>query len=226
MQSDNAREMILREKLIAIIRGVRTAHIVATAQALCRSGIVLAEVTLDHTTEATRDEALQSISLLAKELGGSMLVGAGTVLTAEQARRAIEAGARYIVSPDTNPDVIRQAKALGALSLPGAFTPTEVAAARAAGADFVKLFPAGALGSEYIRAIRAPLSHIPLIAVGGVDVGNIAAFLRAGVVGFGIGSNLVDKRLVKEGRFGEIESLGRSFVRAVRDASSAEEATS
>jgi len=217
MQSNNTREMIVREKLIAIIRGVKAAQVVATAQVLCRGGIHLAEVTLDHSSDAAREEALESIRLISKELSGSMLVGAGTVLTAVEAAQAVDAGARYIVSPDTNPDVIRQTKALGALAVPGALTPTEVAAAHAAGADFVKLFPAGTLGSEYVRAIRAPLPHIPLIAVGGVDLENIAAFLRAGVVGFGIGGNLVDKRLVNEGRFDELEALSRSFVRAVRE---------
>lgn len=221
MHSDNAREMIVREKLIAIIRGVRAERMVETAQALCRGGIHLAEVTLDHSSDATREEALESIRLIAKELAGSLLVGAGTVLTAAQAGQAVAAGARYIVSPDTNLDVIRQTRANGALAVPGAFTPTEIAAAHAAGADFVKLFPAGNLGSEYVRAIRAPLSHIPLLAVGGVDLDNIAAFLKAGVVGFGIGGKLVDKKLIREGRFDEIEALSRRFVQAVREASGA-----
>jgi 2-dehydro-3-deoxyphosphogluconate aldolase/(4S)-4-hydroxy-2-oxoglutarate aldolase len=218
MQSNNVREMIVREKLIAIMRGIKPTQIVATAQALCRGGIHLAEVTLDHSSDSAREEALQSIRILSKELSGNMIVGAGTVLTAAQARQAVDAGARYIVSPDANVDVIQQTKALGALSVPGAFTPTEVAVAHAAGADFVKLFPAGTLGSEYVRAIRAPLAHIPLLAVGGVDLENIAAFLRSGVLGFGIGGNLVDKRLVNEGRFDELEALSRRFVIAVREA--------
>jgi len=218
MQSNNASEMIVREKLIAILRGVKVAQVVATAEALYRGGIRLAEVTLDHSSDASREEALQCIRLIAKELCGSVLVGAGTVLTAAQAGQAVAMGALYIVSPDTNPDVIRQTKALGALAVPGAFTPTEVAAAHAAGADFVKLFPAGTFGSEYVKAIRAPLPHIPLLAVGGVNLENIAAFLRAGVVGFGIGGNLVDKRLVNEGRFDELEALSRRFVLAVREA--------
>jgi len=216
MQPEKVRETIVREKLVAIIRGIEPNRIVATAEALYRGGIHLVEVTYDQTSDETREASLGSIRTLAKELEGRVLAGAGTVLTVEQACRAVEAGALYIVSPDTNPEVIRQTRALGALSIPGAFTPTEIAAAHAAGADFVKLFPAGNLGSEYVKAIRAPLSHILLLAVGGVDVDNIPAFLKAGVAGFGIGGNLVDKRLVKEGRFDEIEARAGAFVRAVR----------
>ena len=154
--------------------------------------------------------------MIARELSARVLVGAGTVLSAAQVDQAVDAGALYIVSPDANPEVIRRTRERGAVSVPGAFTPTEIAAAHAAGADYVKLFPAGVLGTDYVKAIRAPLAHIPLLAVGGIEPANIPSFLKAGVVGFGIGSNLVDKKLIQAGRFDQLEALTRSFVQAVR----------
>ena len=114
-----------------------------------------------------------------------------------------------------NPGVVRRCKELGAVSIPGALTPTEIAGAVAEGADFVKLFPAGSLGCEYIKAVMAPLSHVRLLAVGGVNLNNLKDFLQVGVVGFGIGGNLVDKKLISCGKFDELEALSRAFVQAV-----------
>ena len=215
MQAREIKEAIIRDKLIAILRGVERGAVAGTVEALSRGGIRLVEITLDQGNDEKLQVALDAIRWVSRELGGRVIAGAGTVLTPDQASWAVEAGARYIISPDTNPAVIRRTRELGALSIPGAFTPTEIAGAAAAGADFVKLFPAGVFGCEYIKAVRAPLSHVRLIAVGGVDVDNIGDFLRAGVVGFGIGSNLVDRALIARGAFDEIEARGRAFVLAV-----------
>jgi 2-dehydro-3-deoxyphosphogluconate aldolase / (4S)-4-hydroxy-2-oxoglutarate aldolase len=215
MQAQKVREAIIGQKLIAIIRGVEGGKIIETVDALSRGGIHLVEITLDQSDEGRLQEALDAIRCVSREFNGRVFAGAGTVLTPAQASRAVEAGALYIISPDTNPAVIRRTRELGALAIPGAFTPTEIAGAAAAGADFVKLFPAGLLGCEYVKTVRAPLPHIRLLAVGGVDLTNAGDFLRAGVVGFGIGSNLVDRKLVSRGSFGEIEARSRAFVHAV-----------
>jgi len=215
MQAQEIKEAIVRDKLIAILRGVERGAIAGTVEALSRGGIRLVEITLDQGNDEKLQVALDAIRWVSRELDGRVIAGAGTVLTPDQASWAVEAGARYIISPDTNPAVIRRTRELGALSIPGAFTPTEIAAAAAAGADLVKLFPAGVFGCEYIKAVRAPLSHVRLLAVGGVDVDNIRDFLRAGVAGFGIGSNLVDRALIARGAFDEIEARSRAFVLAV-----------
>ncbi len=215
MQADEVRGAILENKLIAIVRGIESGEIIKTVSALLRGGISLVEITLDQSDERKMQEAFESIRCIRNEFAGKLFPGAGTVLSPAQASLAIEAGAQYIVSPDMNPGVIRRCKELGAVSIPGALTPTEIAGAVAAGADFVKLFPAGSLGCDYIKAVMAPLSHVRLLAVGGVNLNNLKDFLQVGVVGFGIGGNLVDKKLISCGKFDELEALSRAFVQAV-----------
>ena len=142
MQANEVREAILEKKLIAIVRGIERGKIIKTVNALLRGGISLVEITLDQSDERKMQEAFESIRCIRNEFAGRLFPGAGTVLSPAQATLAIEAGAQYIVSPDMNPGVIRRCKELGAVSIPGALTPTEIAGAVAAGADFVKLFPA------------------------------------------------------------------------------------
>ena len=140
-----------------------------------------------------------------------MLVGAGTVTSVELVERAWEAGAQFIVSPDVNEAVIRRTKELGMLSFPGAFTATEVLTAHRAGADFVKLFPAGGMGSSYVKAILAPLNHVRLVAVGGVSEKNACEFIRAGCVAVGVGGNLVNKEWIAAGEFDKIRDLAQAL---------------
>jgi 2-dehydro-3-deoxyphosphogluconate aldolase/(4S)-4-hydroxy-2-oxoglutarate aldolase len=199
-------------KLVAILRGTGREAALKTVAALARGGVCLVELPLDQADAGRSREVLAAISALRKEYGDSLAVGAGTVLSVEQAEMAVEAGAQYIVSPDSNPDVIRRTKALGALSIPGAMTPTEIVAAHRAGADFVKLFPAGVLGLEYFRALRAPLPHIPLIAVGAVDAANALDYIGAGAVAVGSGGKLVDRKAVADGDWPKIEAAAREFV--------------
>ena len=144
-----------------------------------------------------------------------MRIGAGTVMTAEQVAVAAEAGAEYMISPDTSEAVIKATLAAGAVSIPGALTPTEVAVAYGYGADFVKLFPAGELGLSYIKAIRAPLAHIPMLAVGGVNENNLSAFLDAGLAGVGVGSNIVDKKLIEKGDFAALTALALRYTEQI-----------
>ena len=145
-----------------------------------------------------------------------MCVGAGTVMTVEQVRQAAEAGAEYMISPNVDEEVIRETKRLGKVSIPGAMTPTEAAFAYKCGADIVKLFPAGLLGAAYIKAVKAPLKHIPVTAVGNVNVDNCAEFIKAGAVGVGVGGSLVSAKLVDEGRFDEITATAQAYVAALR----------
>ena len=145
-----------------------------------------------------------------------MYIGAGTVLTTLQLAIAREAGAQFIVTPNTDRPIIHAIKALGLLAFPGAMTPTEAQRAHAAGADAVKIFPAGTLGPAYLKAIASPLSHIPFLAVGGVNDTNIAEFLRAGAIGAGVGGNLVNREWIEREEWGKCTALARAYVQAAR----------
>lgn len=210
-----ALEWVQRSKIIAIVRGLAPEHMLKLADALCTGGIELMEVTFNQARPETWEDTRGAIRAVGAHMAGKMLVGAGTVLTGEQLGMAREAGAKYIVTPNTNPMLIRQAKQVGLCVFPGAFTPTEIVAAHEAGADAVKLFPAGNLGPAYIKAIRAPLSHIPLLAVGGVDEKNAADFMAAGCCGVGVGGNLVNKDWIAAGEWSKIASLAKEYRKAV-----------
>lgn len=204
-------EQLLGEKLIAIIRGIPVEKMEQTARALLAGGIGCLEVTFDHTSPQGWENTLQSLACLTGI--PEILPGAGTVLTVEEVEAACRAGAKYIISPDTVPEVIARTKALDMVSIPGAMTPTEVTLAHRSGADIVKLFPAGTLGAEYCKALRGPLPHIPCAAVGGVDAENLGQFYRAGIRCFGIGGSLVRPADVKAGRF-ETVTAGATALRA------------
>ena len=146
-----------------------------------------------------------------------MYIGAGTVLTPEQVRLTAEAGGAFIISPNTKQAVIEETKRLGLVSMPGAYTPSEIEDAHEYGADFVKLFPATSLGADYVKAVKAPLSHIRLLAVGGIDLNNIKDYLRAGACGFGMSSNIVDKKLLNEENYKGITDLAARYVAAVKE---------
>jgi 2-dehydro-3-deoxyphosphogluconate aldolase/(4S)-4-hydroxy-2-oxoglutarate aldolase len=206
---------IRAHKIIAILRNMPRDKLLCAADALYEGGIRAIECTFDHSRPGCTEAGAEAIGALATHMNGRMAIGAGTVLTVNEARAAAEAGARMIISPNVNAAVIAEARALGAIAIPGAMTPTEVAAAWEAGAHYVKLFPAGCLGIEYIRAIRAPLGHIPLLAVGGVEPEHMRAYLGAGVSGFGIGSPLLPKDAIERGNFGEITRRARAFVEAI-----------
>ena len=156
------------------------------------------------------------ISALVSRFEGRMQIGAGTVLSDAEAEAAVDAGAGFIISPGADEAVIRATRRLGAVSIPGAYTPTEIVAAWNAGADFVKLFPAGDMGPGYIKAIRAPLAHIPMLAVGSVTRENIPLLLKSGVCGFGIGGSLLSKALIDAGDYEAIRLRAQEYSRLVR----------
>lgn len=203
-------------KLVAIARGIEPDCIPELVDALVKGGIYCVEVTFDHANEGGIENTLKCLRRLSGEFGDKILVGAGTVLTAEEVRLAVEAGAKYIISPNVNAEVIKETKRLGAVSLPGALTPTECQFAVDCGADMVKLFPTATLGLSYFKAILAPLKHIDFVAVGGITPENLADYLRAGAVGAGIGSNLINAAYTREGRFDLIEEAARAFSEAAK----------
>lgn len=210
-------QTIKEEKLIAIIRGVEPKSCVKTVEALYDGGFRLAEITFDQRDPDSFERTAEAIAAVAKAFEGRMYIGAGTVTSTALVDLAAGAGAEFIVSPDTNPEVIRRTLELGLVSLPGALTPSEIALAHAGGADFVKLFPAGNLGVSYLKAVRAPLGHVNILAVGGINEKNLREFLAAGAVGAGIGGNLVNKNWVEAGEFYKITEAARAYVRIAKE---------
>jgi 2-dehydro-3-deoxyphosphogluconate aldolase/(4S)-4-hydroxy-2-oxoglutarate aldolase len=198
-----------QSRLVAIMRRTETSAAVAIAEALVSGGIPTLEVTCDSPG------ALDMIRVIRGEMGDRVFVGAGTVLDKETAESALEAGARFLVSPHLDAELVEMFARRGVPWIPGAFTATEVLSAWRAGAIVVKLFPAGPVGPAYVRDLRGPLRDVPLLPTGGVTVDNAADFLAAGAWGLGLGSALVDNRLVAEKRFDEIESRARRLTQAV-----------
>ncbi|MGI5963761.1 MAG: bifunctional 4-hydroxy-2-oxoglutarate aldolase/2-dehydro-3-deoxy-phosphogluconate aldolase [Lawsonibacter sp.] len=210
-------QMIEQEKIIAIVRGIDKEQCKKVADALYEGGIRLMEVTFDQKNPASFQTTASAIQEISQAYAGRMLVGAGTVTTPELVELAAQAGGKFIISPDVNVDVIHKTCELGLVSMPGAMTPTEILTAHRAGADFVKLFPASELGTSYVKAVRAPISHVKLMAVGGINENNVADFLRAGMCGAGIGGNLANKKWIEAGEFSKITETARALVQAVKE---------
>lgn len=202
-------------KIIAILRGIPQEKLLPVADALYEGGIRALECTFDHRSGDCLQAGRSTISQLARHLEGLMDVGAGTVLTADEVRATVEEGGRFVISPNVNETVIRETVRLGAVSIPGAMTPSEIVAAWEAGAHFVKLFPAGDLGPGYVRAVRAPLAHIPMLAVGGITPDNMSDYLKAGVCGFGVGGPLLPRADIESGNYKAIAERAARFVSAV-----------
>lgn len=210
-------ELIEQNRVIAIVRGMHPDQMAPLARALERGGIRMMEITFNQNAPETFQNTVNAIHTLSQNMR-DMAIGAGTVMTLEQLHMAADAGARYIISPDVNPALIAETKRLGLTSLPGAMSPTEIVTAWNAGADAVKVFPIGDLGVGYLKAIRAPLSHIPLIAVGGVNERNCADFLRAGAIGVGVGGQLVNREWIDAGEFYKIASFAGKIAQAAQNA--------
>ena len=200
-------------KIIVIMRKLPLEKIIPVTQALYDGGIRLIEVTFDQKDANHLTNTGDAIQLIADKFGDSMHVGAGTVLTIAQVEEARKRGASYIVSPNTNKEVIQRTIELGMGSFPGAFTPSEIVQAYEYGAHYVKLFPGGELGAEYLKAVCAPLSHIPIVVVGGVNAENMQGFIKAGASGFGIGSNIVNRKLIDAQAYLELTELALTYTK-------------
>ena len=203
--------VVLEKKVIAIIRGFAPDVCLKLVEAYAAGGIGLVEVTFNQRAPETWKDTAAAIKAIRARFAGAVRVGAGTVLTAEQLSLAEQAGGEYMITPNVNADLIRACVARGLVAMPGAMTPSEAVTAWEAGARFVKIFPAGTLGPGYVKAIAAPLSHIPFLAVGGVAPDNAAAFLRAGCVGVGVGGNLANKEWIAAGAWDKIAAVARSL---------------
>lgn len=205
-------QKVLDKKIIAIVRGVYGEDCLKLARALYAGGIEMMEVTFDQSKPDKLAQTSDTVKLLCEKLGDKMIFGAGTVTSTEMVQLAEDAGAKFIVSPDTNEAVIRKTVADGLVSMPGALTPTEILQAHEYGADFVKLFPASAFGASYLKAVKAPINHVRILAVGGVNEQNLQSFLDAGAVGAGVGGNLVNKSWIAAGEFDKLTEAAKAFT--------------
>ena len=213
---DEALSRIKQEKLVAILRGVPMDRIDGVVGALVRGGVRVLEFTFDHNEPDYLAANAAKIRYTVEKYGDQVLVGCGTAVNVAEVEAAYEAGACLVISPNVDMAVIRRTNQLGMISMPGALTPTEIVAAYDMGADIVKLFPAGELGLGYIKAVRGPLVHIPMSAVGGVKPENVGEFLDAGVYGFGVGSQIVLTKAVKSGDDAAIEERAKAFTDAMK----------
>ncbi len=215
MPASLINSLIRQHKLIAILRCVPQSKVLKLADALHKGGVKILEFTFDHNQPEFISDTCQKVAMIRQAFGESLVIGCGTVLSTGEAESAQAAGAQLIISPHTDVHLIRRSKELGAVAIPGALTPTEIASAHYAGADFVKLFPADHLGTSYIQAVLAPLCHIPLLAVGGVKPENAAEYLNAGMAGFGVGSQLVESAALKNNDYNSITKRALAFTRAI-----------
>lgn len=198
--SSSVIDAIRNTGLISILRGVDSGKICDVVDIMSQNGIQLVEVTLDTP------DALQSIQKLSRTFAGDLLIGAGTVLDRETAQQAISAGAEFVLSPTLDIPVVACCIENGVLPIPGVFSPSEIALAKAAGAVLVKVFPANLLGTDYVRKMLDLFMDLEILAVGGIDLNNIDAFISAGAMGVGIGTKLAGRDIVG---FQDYELLGR-----------------
>ena len=201
---------IAQTGIVSIIRGIDEAYIDNTVKALYNGGIRNVEITFDTPGAVRMIENVKNL------FGEKMLVGAGTVLDAETARTAILSGADFILSPRLSAGVIEMCSRYGKLAVPGVLTPTEIITAWELGAQLVKIFPAGAFGPTYIKDIKAPLKQIEIMAVGGINISNAAEFIRSGAMSVGVGSELVNRRIVYEGNYDLITKNSIQFVESIK----------
>ncbi|MFX0560478.1 bifunctional 4-hydroxy-2-oxoglutarate aldolase/2-dehydro-3-deoxy-phosphogluconate aldolase [Tepidibacillus infernus] len=206
-------QQIKENGVVAIIRGANPNNILPIARALKNGGVKTLEITVETP------KVLTLIEKVSEELGEDLIVGAGTVLDPETARAAIMSGAKFIFSPTVNVDTIRLAKRYGVISIPGALTPTEIVTAYENGADIIKVFPANVFGPKYLKDVHGPLPHIPLMPTGGLDLSNVAEYIKAGGVAAGIGSSLVNTRKnIDKSYLSELELKASQFVDEVKKA--------
>ena len=194
------------EGLVAIVRVRRPELTLPLAKALVAGGIRAVELTMSIPN------ALEAVRTIDRELGDKILLGVGTVIDDDTCRAAIDAGAKYVISPITRPSLVAAAHALDRPVMLGAYTPTEAQAAHEAGSDFVKIFPADTLGPSYIKSLLAPLPHLKIVPTGGVNLDTMEAYLAAGSAALGTGSALLKKEIIAEENWGELERLAKRFA--------------
>lgn len=220
MKNKNKLETIYQikeNKIIAIIRGVSEEKITPLCQALYDGGIRLVELTYSANKHISDKRTAGQIKMLSTYFEGKLSVGAGTVITKKQVSYTKKAGGKFIISPNTDKKIIKTAKRKGLVSIPGALTPSEALSAKQYGADFVKLFPINNFGVDYFKAVSAPLSHIDFLAVGGICPENMEGYLKSNISGFGIGSNIIDKKLIEANDWAAITKLAQSYTEVIKN---------
>lgn len=215
MREDVVRQ-IAEEKVIAIVRGYSEDECVNLAKALCEGGIKLMEITFHQTDADEQKRTVRIIQRLNAEMGDRMCFGAGTVTDVHLVDMADEAGCKFVISPDTDEEVIAETRKRGMVSIPGALTPTEIKKAWKAGADFVKVFPACNVGPSYFKNVHAPLPQAKMLAVGGVNAENMSEYLKAGAVGAGVAGCLFTKEMIKNGEWEKIAQAARTLRNAIK----------
>lgn len=213
MKKDVILRSILDIGVVPVVRTSSAESAILAIEAVYRGGIRAAEITM------TVPGAIKALEKLADAFGDKLVLGAGTVLDPETARICMLAGAQFFVTPALNLKTIEMAKRYSKVIMPGALTPTEVVTAWEAGADFVKVFPCGALGgAKYIKALKAPLPHIEMVPTGGVSLETTADFLKAGAAAVAVGAELIDAKTISEGRYEVFEERARQFLAEVAKA--------
>lgn len=211
--TETTQQIIERVGLIPVLRAKSIAQGRAVVDAMVAGGVAVVEVTM------TVPGAIDLLKELQKAYGSDLLLGSGTVTTADQAQATIDAGAEFVISPSLHPEVIAAAKKNGKVSCPGALTPTEVITAWNAGADYVKVFPCSAVGgASYLKSLLAPFPHLKLIPTGGVTLLTAASFIEAGARALGVGSDLVNLAAIDSGHPETITETARAYLKVLADA--------
>jgi len=206
----NFMESLKETKIIAIVRGIPEDRADAAAEALWEGGVRFLEVTMNTPG------ALNIIRRWRDRFDGRVNIGAGTVLDADLAAAAIKAGAEFLITPNTDEDTIKHAVNAGIPIVPGAMTPTEIVQAWKFGAQAVKVFPSGTLGASFIKELQGPLSHIPMVATGGVTLDNMSIYAASGAYAFGLGGSLVNLSWIEAGEYGRLKEHAASYVAAAK----------
>jgi 2-dehydro-3-deoxyphosphogluconate aldolase / (4S)-4-hydroxy-2-oxoglutarate aldolase len=213
MTKQDVAKRIVEVGIVPVVRAASATQARQAAEAVCAGGIPIVEITM------TVPGAIELIAELAKDIGSQVLVGAGTVLDSETAKRCVDAGSEFLVSPGFDVETVKFACREGKLMMAGALTPTEVIAAWKAGSDFVKIFPCGAMGgASYIKALKGPLPQVPMIPTGGVNLKTAAELIQAGAAALGVGGELVSAAALRSGNLQEITEAARQYVALVREA--------
>ena len=209
-------QTLMESRLVILSRGIPQEKLIPALQACADAGVRIYESTFDHTLADPCEENIRKMKAIKRAMGDRMCVGAGTVLNLQEVHAAHEAGAEFVVSPGTDDAVVKEAKRLGMVVIPGAMTPTEIMRAWNLGADMVKVFPADDLGMHYFQNLRGPLGHIPLMATGGVNPATIPVLLGCGVSVVGTGVTVLRRDLIEQEDYAGIGTLARMHVDAVQ----------
>ncbi|GIO43376.1 bifunctional 4-hydroxy-2-oxoglutarate aldolase/2-dehydro-3-deoxy-phosphogluconate aldolase [Paenibacillus apis] len=209
MTKQEQLDKLMNSGIVAVVRRPPSDKVQLITDALVAGGVEALEITVDS------EGVFELIPLLKEKYGGQVLVGAGTVMNASVAEKALQAGADFIFSPILDEATIKITNRYGRISIPGVMTPTEIAKGYEWGADVLKIFPGATLGASYIKEVSAPLAGIPMMPTGGVTLDNVAEFIHAGAVAVGLGSSLLNKAAIAEERYDDITELARRFKAAI-----------